>query len=248
MHTKVHHRVAHDRPTLLRSTEAACKHGSSCAASPKPAQSPGPRRPHRARTGHAGGMMNPTDLFIGIDVAKAQVDIAVRPTGETWMSPTDEAGLAALVQRLQPVRPTLIVLEATGGWEIPVAGALAAAGLPVAVVNPRQVRAFAKATGRLAKTDRLDAQVLAQFAEAVRPTPRPLPDATAQELSAILARRRQLIDMLTAEKHRLSHALARVQPDIRAHIAFLEKRLARADDDLASLIRTSPLWREQDDR
>lgn len=191
--------------------------------------------------------MNQTEFFIGIDVAKAQVDIAVRPTGETWTSPTDEAGLAALVQRLQPVRPTLIVLEATGGWEIPVAGALATAGLPVAVVNPRQVRAFAKATGRLAKTDRLDAQVLAQFAEAVRPTPRPLPDATAQELSAVLARRRQLIEMLTAEKHRLSHALARVQPDIRAHIAWLEKRLARADDDLATLIRTSPLWREQDD-
>ena len=191
--------------------------------------------------------MTPTERFIGIDVAKAQVDIAVRPTGETWTSPTDEAGLAALVQRLQPLRPTLIVLEATGGWEVPVAGALAAAGLPVAVVNPRQVRAFAKATGRLAKTDRLDAQVLAQFAEAVRPTPRPLPDATAQELSAVLARRRQLIEMLTAEKNRLGRALARVQPDIRAHIAWLEKRLARADDELVTLIQTSPLWREHDD-
>ena len=191
--------------------------------------------------------MNPTEFFIGIDVAKAQVDLAVRPTGETWTSPTDEAGLTALVQRLQPLQPTLIVVEATGGWEIPLAGALATAGLPVAVVNPRQVRAFAKATGRLAKTDRLDAQVLAQFAEAVRPTPRPLPDATAQALSAVLARRRQLIEMLTAEKHRLGRALARVQPDIRAHIAWLEKRLGRADAELATLIRTSPLWREQDD-
>jgi transposase len=191
-------------------------------------------------------MMTPTDLFIGIDVAKAQVDIAVRPTGETWTTPTDEGGLTALVQRLQPVRPTLIVLEATGGWEIPVAGALATAGLPVAVVNPRQVRAFARATGRLAKTDRLDAQVLAQFAEAVRPAPRPLPDATAQELTALLARRRQLIEMLTAEKHRLSRALPRIQPNIRAHIAWLEKQLARTDEDLTTLVRSSPLWREQD--
>jgi len=191
--------------------------------------------------------MNPTELFIGIDVAKAQLDIAVRPTGETWTSPTDEAGLTALVQRLQPLRPTLIVLEATGGWEIPIAGALATAGLPVAVINPRQVRAFAKATGRLAKTDRLDAQVLARFAEAMRPTPRPLPDALTQELTAVLARRRQLIEMLTAEKHRLSRALARVQPDIRTHIAFLEKRLGRADDELVTLLRSSPLWREHDD-
>lgn len=191
--------------------------------------------------------MNHTETFVGIDVAKAQLDIAVRPTGEQWTSPPDDAGLTALVHRLQPVRPTLIVLEATGGWEIPVASALAAAGLPVAVVNPRQVRAFAKATGRLAKTDRLDAQVLAQFAEAVRPAPRPLPDATTQELTALLARRRQLVEMLTAEKHRLGRASARVQPDIQAHLAWLEKRLGRVDDDLATLIRTSPLWREQDD-
>lgn len=191
--------------------------------------------------------MNPMDRFIGIDVSKAQLDIAVRPSGETWTSPTDEASLTTLVQQLEALRPTLIVLEATGGLEIPLAGALATAGLPMAVVNPRQVRAFARATGRLAKTDRLDAHVLAQFAEAVRPVPRPVPDAVSQELTAVVARRRQLIEMLTAEKHRLSRAVVRVQPDIRAHIAWLEKRLGRVDDELATLIQRSPLWREQDD-
>lgn len=191
--------------------------------------------------------MNSTDLFVGIDVSKAQLDIAVYPAGESWTTANDAAGLTALVLRLQQVRPTLIVLEATGGWEIPIAGALAAAGLPVAVVNPRQVRAFAKATGQLAKTDRLDAQVLAQFAAAVHPAPRPLPDAATQELAALLTRRRQLIEMLTAEKNRLGQAAPPVRKDIRAHITWLEKRLARVDDDLTTLIRTSPLWREQDD-
>lgn len=192
--------------------------------------------------------MNAAELFIGIDVAKAQLDIAVRPTGETWTSPTDEASLTTLIQRLQGLSPTLIVLEATGGLEIPLAGALATAGLPLAVVNPRQVRAFAHATGRLAKTDRLDAHVLAHFAEAVRPGPRPVPDAMHHELTALVARRRQLIEMLTAEKNRLGRAPTRVQPDIRAHIVWLEKRLGRTDDELAALIRTSPLWRDQDDR
>ncbi len=190
--------------------------------------------------------MNAPDVFIGIDVAKARLDIAVRPTGEDWTSPTDEASLTTLVQRLQALHPTLIVLEATGGLELPLAGLLAAAGLPLAVVNPRQVRAFAHATGRLAKTDRLDAQVLAQFAEAVRPVPRPIPDAVSQELTALVTRRRQLIEMLIAEKNRLSRAPARIQPDIRAHIVWLEKRLGRTDEELTTLIRSSPVWREHD--
>ena len=139
------------------------------------------------------------------------------------------------------------MLEATGGFEVDVAGALAAAGLPTAVVNPRQVRDFARATGLLAKTDQLDAQALAHFAEAVRPEPRPLPDAQAQELSALLLRRRQLVDMLTAEKNRVSLAAARIRPQIQTHIAWLQQQLADLDRDLGQLIRSSPVWRAKDD-
>jgi transposase len=152
-----------------------------------------------------------------------------------------------LVERLRGLSPTLIVLEATGGLAVPLTSAVAAAGLPVVVVNPRQVRDFAKATGKLAKTDALDAAVLAQFAEAVRPALRPLPDAATQALSALLARRRQLIEMLTAEKNRLGSALPPVRPGIRAHIRWLERRLAALDADLAQAIRESPVWREKDD-
>lgn len=139
------------------------------------------------------------------------------------------------------------MLEATGGLELPLTGELAAAGLPVVVVNPRQVRDFAKATGRLAKTDTLDAAALAQFAEAVRPALRPLPDAETQALSALLTRRRQLIEMCTAEKNRLDSALPPVHRGIRTHIAWLDRRLAEIDEDLAHTIRESPLWREKDD-
>src|SRR5918912_2322785 len=152
--------------------------------------------------------MSATPCFVGIDVAKAQLDIALRPTGERWAVANDDVGIAALVVRLQAMRPTLIVLEATGGNQRAVVAALAAAGLPVAVVNPRQARDFAKATGQLAKTDALDARAFAHFAEAVRPTPRPLPDAQTQELRALLTRRRQLVAMRTAEVNRLSSAPA----------------------------------------
>jgi transposase len=147
---------------------------------------------------------------------------------------------------LRTIQPALIVLQATGGLEVPVAGALAAAALPVVVVNPRHARDFAKATGRLAKTAPLDAQGLAHFAEAVRPTPRPLPEAHVQELSALLTRRRQLVQMLTAERRRLQRAPPRIRADIQAHIAWLDRRLARTDDDLAATIRSSPLWRAKD--
>ena len=189
----------------------------------------------------------PAPTFIGIDVAKAQLDVAVRPTGEHWTVPQTEAGVADLVARLQPLAPTLIVLEATGGLERLASAALAAAGLPVAVVNPRQVRDFAKATGRLAKTDRLDAQVLAHFAEAVRPQPRPVPEEQAQLLSAQLARRRQLVEMLTAEKNRLGTAPRPVRQRIQTHIAWLEQELRAVEDDLSTTLRASPVWREQDD-
>ena len=186
--------------------------------------------------------MSEPGVFVGIDVSKVQLDVALRPTDDHWPVSNDEPGSALLVERLRTIQPTLLVLEATGGREGPVAGALAEAGLPVVVVNPRHARDFAKATGRLAKTDPLEAQGLAHFAEAVRPTPRPLPDAQAHALSALLTRRRQLVQMLTAERRRLQSAPQRIRADIQAHIAWLERRLARTDADLAAGIRSSPLW------
>jgi transposase len=189
----------------------------------------------------------PSQIFVGIDVAKAQLDIALRPTGERWALTNDDAGIAVLVPRLQAIAPQLIVLEATGSYQRAVVAALAAAGLPVAVVNPRQARDFAKATGQLAKTDALDARALAHFAEAVRPMPRPLPDTQADELRAWLARRRQLVTMRTAEQNRLGSAPPRLQPDIQAHITWLNTRLTTLDDDLDTTLRASPVWREREE-
>jgi len=146
--------------------------------------------------------MTTNSVVVGVDVAKDRLDVAVRPSGETWSGANDEAGITALVTRLRPLGPALIVCEATGGFERAAIAALAAAGFPVVVANPRQVRDFARATGQLAKTDRLDAGILALFAERVRPTPRPLPDAAAQLLDAVLTRRRQFLEMLVAEKNR----------------------------------------------
>jgi transposase len=190
--------------------------------------------------------MSQSQLFVGIDVAKAQLDIAVRPTGDRWTVTNDEAGITALVARLQTVAPTLIVLEATGGYQRAVVAALAAVRLPVVVVNPRQARDFAKATGQLAKTDTLDARALAHFADAVRPAPRPLPDAQMEELRALLTRRRQLIAMRTAEQNRLSGVAPRLRADIQAHITWLNERLATLDDDLDTTLRASPVWRERE--
>jgi transposase len=187
-----------------------------------------------------------TAAYVGIDVAKARLDVAVRPSGEQWVTATDTASLDALVGRLQALQPDLIVLEATGGREGPAVAAVAAAGLPVAVVNPRQVRDFARAMGQLAKTDVLDAQVLAHFAQLVHPRPRPLPDAQAQELSALLARRRQLIGMLTAERQRLDTALPAVQTHIHRHLAWLEQELADLDHTLSERVQASPVWRERE--
>lgn len=159
----------------------------------------------------------------------------------------DDPGITPLVARLRDLQPVLMVLEATGGLEVPVTAALSAAGLPVVVVNPRHARDVAKATGRLAKTDALDAHGLAPFAEAVRPAQRPLPDAQTQALSAQLARRRPLLDRRTAEKNRLGSAPRTIQADIQAHITWLERRLADWNDDLGKAIRASPVWREPDD-
>jgi transposase len=185
--------------------------------------------------------------FVGIDVAKAQWDMAVRPSGERWAVPNDADGVVTLVERLQALHPPLIVLEATGGLERAATAALATAGRPVVVVNPRQARDFARATGQLAKTDALDARALAHFADVIRPTPRPLPDAQTQELRALLGRRQQMIVLRTAEQNRLAGTSGRLQTDIEAHITWLNERLATLDDDIETLLRASPLWRENDD-
>jgi transposase len=184
--------------------------------------------------------------YVGIDVSKDHLDIAVRPTSETWSMANDAPGIIEVVQRLAQLHPTLVVLEATGGLQLPVAAALASAGLPLSMVNPRQVRDFARAIGKLAKTDQLDAQVLAHFAEAVRPTPYPLPDAQTQELTALLTRRHQVVEMLTAEKNRLRTTRESVRQRVEDHIRWLEQELADLDDDLERTLRESPLWREKD--
>jgi transposase len=185
-------------------------------------------------------------VFVGIDVAKRQLDVAVRPSGACWQVAYTEAALPELVAQLRALQASLIVLEATGGLEVLVVGALAAAGLPVVAINPRQARDFAKATGRLAKTDRLDAQMLAHFAEAVRPVLRPVPDAATQELDAVLTRRRQLVEMLTAERNRRHTAGRSVRAEIDEHIHWLEQRLKRSDEDLAQRVKASPAWKAQD--
>jgi transposase len=183
------------------------------------------------------------DRFIGIDVSKARVDVHVRPEGTVFYCTTDTDGLAELVGRLTPLRPRLVVLEASGGYESVVAAALAEAGLPVAIVNPRQVRKFAGAIGRLAKTDAIDAAVIAHFAQAVRPAARPLPDDLATRLAELMARRRQLVVMINAEKQRLARAHDRIaQSSFRAVLKRLEAERVRIDKAIDKLIEASPLW------
>ena len=189
--------------------------------------------------------MDEVKRFVGIDVAKAALEVFVGPAGAAFSVANDEVGIRELLRQLKP--SDFAILEATGGLEAPVASALAAAGIAVAVVNPRQVRDFARATGRLAKTDRLDAEVLARFGEAVRPEPRPLASAQAQALEALVTRRRQLVEMLTAEKNRRASAPKVLHRSIDEHIRWLEKRLSGLDDELAELIRDTPLWRERDE-
>lgn len=186
--------------------------------------------------------------FVGLDVSKAHLDVHVRPTGDAFRVSHDDAGFVTLLERLRPLALTIVVLEATGGYEITLAATLAGAGLPVAIVNPRQIRHFARATGQLAKTDTLDARVIALFAEAVRPGARAVPDEQAQALGELVARRRQLVDMLGAELNRRRLLRdRRLHRHLDAHVAWLEEALRRLDHDLTTLIRSTPMWREADD-
>ena len=189
--------------------------------------------------------MDEVKRFVGIDVAKAALDVFIGSDGAALSVTNDEVGIRELLGQLKPT--DFVILEATGGLETPVASALAAAGIAVAIVNPRQVRDFARATGRLAKTDALDAEVLARFGEAVRPQTRPLADEQAQALEALVTRRRQLVEMLTAEKNRRANAPKVLHRSIDEHIRWLEKRLSGFDDELGELIRDTPLWRERDE-
>lgn len=192
--------------------------------------------------------MSERDVFVGIDVAKATLDACMIPGGELLHVAYDDEGVAVLVRRLREQAPTLIVLEATGGLEGRIAVELAGAGLPVAVINPRQARDFAKAIGRLSKTDTIDAAVLAEFARAVRPQVRPLKDEDTLALDEMLTRRRQLVSMRVQETLRLGQARSKAQQkSLKEHIVWLEKRIASLDDDLQNRLRSSDVWRFKDD-
>jgi transposase len=185
--------------------------------------------------------------FVGVDISKAHLDIGINPGGEGWRETNTGDGIERVVEKLKELQPSLIVLEATGGYEVNVATALALAGLPVAVVNPRQVRDFAKSLGKLAKTDRLDAGVLARFAQAIRPEVRYLPDPQARELQALVNRRKQVIEIRVGEKNRLSTAHAKIKPSIKKVIDFLTAEIEQLDRDIHDQIRRSDIWREKDD-
>ena len=191
--------------------------------------------------------MSEVSRYAGIDVAQSWLDVAVHGIGQPWRVTADEQGIEGLIGTLREQRIHLVVLEATGGYEVPITAALSIGGIPVAVVNPRQVRDFARSLGKLAKTDRLDAQVLAHFGAATQPEPRPLPDAQAQELQALVARRRQVLQMHAAELQRRQRALPVVHQRIDRVLAVLEQELQDLDTDLHDRLQQSPLWREQED-
>lgn len=187
------------------------------------------------------------DKFVGIDISKDSLDLCIEPDGEVLHLAYDDKGIAQVVKRLAQGAPTLIVMEATGGLEMRLASELAAKGLPVAVINPRQARDFAKATGQLAKTDLVDAAVLAAFARAIRPAVRPIKDVDTRELDDLVTRRRQLIDMRVQETLRLGTASKLQRKSVTAHIAWLDKRIVKLDDDLSKRLRASDAWRTKDD-
>lgn len=186
--------------------------------------------------------MNTEPVFVGIDVSKAHLDVACSGEEEVLRLANDAAGIEALIEGLQPLLPTLVVMEATGGFEVPVAAAVAAAEIPVVIANPRQTRDFAKSTGQLSKTDAIDARGLALFAARVRPEVRELPSEEVRVLDALVGRRRQLVGMITQEKNRLGYALGPVQGGIRKHLKWLKRQLVEVEKELDSRIRTSPVW------
>src|SRR5918996_4023603 len=207
------------RPMPPWSGKTVKKLGSPVPLWEEPEQVPGPAKPASCKDGPVGREpLESEGPYVGIDVSKDQLDVAMRPSGDSWSMANDASGITEVVQRLAQLHPKLVVLEATGGLQMPLAAALATAGLPLSMVNARQVPDFARATGRLAKTDRLDAQVLAHFADAVRPTPYPLPDAQTQELTALLTRRHQVVEMLTAEKNRLRTTRESMRQRVQDHI------------------------------
>jgi transposase len=187
------------------------------------------------------------NITVGIDVAKDRLDVAVRPGGDTFTVERNGAGLAALCAKVVSLQPRIVALEATGGFETVVVAALAATGLPVAVVNPAQVRAFAAALGQRAKTDPIDARVIAHFAEAIKIQPRPLPSAQTQLLADLVTRRRQIVDMIGAERQRQKRAPARLEKSIARLLRALEKELSSVDTDIDDAVRASPTWRDNED-
>ena len=185
-------------------------------------------------------------IFVGIDVSKNWLDVAVHEQGEVWRVSNDEAGMVSLVKRLKKLKPQLIVLEPTGGFEMLVVAELSQAGLPVAVVNAKRVRDFAKATGQFAKTDKLDARVLAHFAAAVRPEVRSLRSEEEEQLTALLTRRRQVLEMLTVEKNRRVTVRAKMKADLEAHIHWLSNHLKELDREMEDFVKGSAVWKEKD--
>ena len=235
--------VAGGSPIVSRSVKIVTELGALPAVPSNPNSRLG-----RNASPHLQGWVQMDTIFVGIDVSKDRLDVHVRPSGEAFAVARDSKGLVSLVDRLRELTPELVVLEATGGFETTVAAAVAAAALPVAVVNPRQVRQFAGAIGRLAKTDALDAEVIARFAEQVRPTARPLPDEAARALGERVARRRQLIEMIVAEGHRRRQlSQPSLVKSIDRHVASLQKELSMLERDIDDDIRGSPAWREKED-
>ena len=191
-------------------------------------------------------MTGEAEIFVGIDVSKAWLDIAVHEQEKYWRAGNNDQGIAELVVELKKLAPALILLEATGGFEMLLVAELANAGLPVVVSNPRRVRAFARSTGRLAKTDKLDAKLLAHFAAAVRPPIRTLPSEEEEQLTGLLTRRRQIVDMLTVEKNRLHTVRPALRSDIEEHITWLQEKLSKLDEEIDQFVQATPLWKEKD--
>lgn len=191
-------------------------------------------------------MLETAGIFVGIDVSKSWLDIAIHESEINWRAENEDAGISSLVKRLKKMQPTLIVLEATGGYEMQLVAELVHAKLPVVVTNPRKVRAFARSTGKLAKTDKLDAKLLAHFAAAIRPTIRPMPSDEEEQLTGLLVRRRQLVDMLIVEKNRLHTVRPALREDIREHLTWLQAKLSKLDEEIDRFLKSSSLWIEKD--